>query len=166
MVSGFQLRPLERGESGVGATSVMEQLRSALVANLGRVSDLFREWDVDGSGSVSKAEFHKALTKLGLKASKAECGAIFDMLDEDLSGSIEYRELHARLRRGGRADNGGNVGLGGAATALTLLRPRRRITRWPPSLVAAPSAAPLAHPRPPPHRPSQNSRPWPLSPRP
>ena len=155
VVSGFQLRPLERGESGVGATSVMEQLRSALVANLGRVSDLFREWDVDGSGSVSKAEFHKALTKLGLKASKAECGAIFDMLDEDLSGSIEYRELHARLRRGGRADNGGNVGLGGAATALTpaaaekenhevASEPRRRPIGRP--IGTSPSAAPSAEP--------------------
>jgi hypothetical protein len=98
VVSGLRLRALERGESGVGAAAVVAQLRSALTANLGRVSDLFREWDVDSSGTVDKAEFHKALMRLGLNSTKAESAAIFDSLDEDASGALEFRELHKKLR--------------------------------------------------------------------
>ena len=36
---------------------VAEQIREALAANAVRVVDLFREWDADRSGSVSKKEF-------------------------------------------------------------------------------------------------------------
>ena len=39
--------------------SVTEQLRDALVANSLRVMDIFREWDVNGDGLITKAEFHK-----------------------------------------------------------------------------------------------------------
>ena len=33
-----------------------------------RVIDLFREWDEDGDGTVSKKEFRKAIVHLGLEA--------------------------------------------------------------------------------------------------
>ena len=37
--------------------SVGQQLKDALRANAGRVIDLFREWDTDGDGEVSRKEF-------------------------------------------------------------------------------------------------------------
>ena len=43
--------------TGEGAPPIVDQLRDALQANLARVIDLFREWDDDASGSVSKLEF-------------------------------------------------------------------------------------------------------------
>ena len=44
-------------------SDVIQQLRSALSRDgvRARVIDLFREWDGDGSGTVSKSEFRKAL---------------------------------------------------------------------------------------------------------
>ena len=95
VVSGLQL------STGAGAASVVEQLRQALVENLARTIDLFREWDADSSGTIDKAEFHKALTTLGLQASKAESNELFESLDDDKSGTIEFGELHAKLRRSG-----------------------------------------------------------------
>ena len=47
--------------------SVADQLRDALVNNAVRVIDLFREWDEDGDGTVSKKEFRKAIIHLGLE---------------------------------------------------------------------------------------------------
>ena len=43
-----------------------DQLRDALAANSARVIDLFREWDDDGNGLVSKKEFRQAMQALGL----------------------------------------------------------------------------------------------------
>ena len=44
--------------------TVAEQLGAALKANAGRVIDLFRGWDTDGDGEVSRKEFHKAVRAL------------------------------------------------------------------------------------------------------
>ena len=78
---------------------VAEQIREALAANAVRVVDLFREWDADRSGSVSKKEFRKAMPHLGLDVPKAEVDALFDQWDPDGSGSIEIGELNRILRK-------------------------------------------------------------------
>ena len=62
--------------------------------------DLFREWDEDASGVVSKKEFRRAMQHLGLAAARAEVDALFDEFDPDGSGAIEFRELNKALRRG------------------------------------------------------------------
>ena len=87
-------------KSGGGVGDVMAQLRAALSANLGRVIDLFREWDADSSGSVDKKEFQKALQTLGMPCSAEDAGKFFDTLDDDRSGALEFGELHAKLKRG------------------------------------------------------------------
>ena len=45
---------------------VQEQLRQILIDNAVRVIDLFRDWDDDGDGRVSKKEFRKAMKMLGM----------------------------------------------------------------------------------------------------
>ena len=49
-------------------SGVAEQLRDALKQQAARVIDLFREWDDDDNGIVSKKEFRKALPMLGVEA--------------------------------------------------------------------------------------------------
>ena len=61
----------------------------------------FREWDDDGSGTIDKKEFRKALQALGVTASKAELDALFDTFDADGGGTLEYGEINKALRRGG-----------------------------------------------------------------
>ena len=74
------------------------QLRDALVKNAGRVIDLFREWDTDGDGEVSRKEFHKAMKQLGLEVPKKDIDELFDSWDPDGSGTLDFKELQKVLR--------------------------------------------------------------------
>jgi len=78
--------------------SVVEQLKAALDKNQTKVLDLFREWDADGDGNVSRKEFIKAMPILGLDAPKEAINAVFDEFDPDGSGSVSYHELKKMLR--------------------------------------------------------------------
>jgi len=89
---GFDLDPSS------GAAAVKEQLRAAMtdVANV-RVIDVFRAWDTDESGTISRREFAKAMATLGLAATTEEMEDIFATFDPDGSGTIEYAELKSAL---------------------------------------------------------------------
>ena len=75
------------------------QIRDALTSNFVRVVDLFREWDDDGSGSVSRTEFAKAMAQLGYEGSAEDVDLVFDSMDPDGSGSLAYKELQELLKR-------------------------------------------------------------------
>ena len=81
--------------------SIQDQIRDALTQNAVRVIDLFKDWDEDGDGTVSKQEFRKALPMLGLQVPRQEVDALFDSFDPDGSGLLELKELNKLLRRGG-----------------------------------------------------------------
>ena len=58
---------------------------------MGRVIDLFRAWDINENGEISKAEFRKGvIATLGITPSR-EAAALFAFLDPDGSGTIDYR---------------------------------------------------------------------------
>ena len=92
-------------DSSPGALPIPEQLRLALSKNAARVIDLFREWDEDKDGKVSKKEFRKAMPALGFDIPVAEIDALFDANDPDRSGNMEFKELKAMLKpqRGAKA---------------------------------------------------------------
>ena len=60
--------------------------------------DLFRSWDTDGDGEVSRAEFHRAMPELGLDVEKHDIDALFDEWDRDGGGSLDLKELQKVLR--------------------------------------------------------------------
>ena len=84
----------------------VEALRKALLPQVLRVIDLFRKLDANGDGKVTGVEFRRVLPLMASSASEAESfgeadvDSLFALLDRDGSGSIEYSELHARLRQG------------------------------------------------------------------
>ena len=59
-----QTSSLLRGVDLDESKPVAEQLRETLAQHAVRVIDLFREWDEDGDGTVSKREFRKAKARL------------------------------------------------------------------------------------------------------
>ena len=92
-----RLRKLVTEEDGA---TPLEQLKSILSVGFKRVLDLFREWDDDGSQTVSKTEFRQALPVLGLLVDKEVADSLFDTFDADRSGEIDYQELSKQLRQG------------------------------------------------------------------
>jgi Ca2+-binding EF-hand superfamily protein len=99
----LRLAPGKVGSNVVdGVDALVAPVAAALAANMTRTLMLFREWDKDGSGSVDRDEFARALQVLGLDAGATTSNALFDALDTDHSGSIEFSELHVRVRQ--RAD--------------------------------------------------------------
>ena len=91
-------------EDGSGKIDMAEyllwSLKDALARSASRVVDLFRLWDEDRSGTVDKAEFHKAVRALGFDVEREDTDAVFDSLDDDNSGTLEYKELALMLRKG------------------------------------------------------------------
>lgn len=74
-------------------------LNEKLRGQVSKVIALFKEWDRDGDGSISRYEFRKALPQLGLTGfTNAEIDALFDSYDPDGSGELSFRELFRTLR--------------------------------------------------------------------
>ena len=86
---------------------VMLTLRDSLSRSSQRVMDIFKQWDDDNSGSITKKEFRRAVLGMGLDmiASSDEIDMVFDSLDSDKSGTLEYKELNKQLRVGAGSDN-------------------------------------------------------------
>lgn len=65
---------------------------------LDRVLDVFQAWDADKGGSLSRAEFARAMVRLGAQTTKVEVSKLFNELDPDHSGAIAYRELYWAIK--------------------------------------------------------------------
>jgi hypothetical protein len=61
-------------------------------------AELFRAWDEDGDGYVSKREFRRGLQLFGLRADPKECNSLYSKFDKDGDGRVEYRELYKMIR--------------------------------------------------------------------
>lgn len=79
--------------------TVGSKVRDAVRANADALVDTFREMDRNGDGTVSRAELRRAVPRLGLSftPSRSDIDALFDELDVDGSGLVEYRELRQKL---------------------------------------------------------------------
>lgn len=95
----------------------IEQLRMAIDKNAAKIIDLFREWDADGDGMVSKKEFRKAMPMIGFDVPKAEIDQVFDSMDSDVSGAIGYKEMQKLLKIGAGKPTGKPAAKAPAATA-------------------------------------------------
>ena len=81
--------------------SVIDQLRAGLAESNTRVLDLFREWDKDGDGKISKKDFNRSFLEIAPDFPPELVDATFDECDPDKSGEIEFNELDKLLRRRG-----------------------------------------------------------------
>ena len=69
----------------------MEALRATIRNNHARVTDLFKSWDEDGNGKVSKTEFRRAILALGFTATKDHIDLLFDQMDKDAAATSGQR---------------------------------------------------------------------------
>ena len=81
--------------------AVIAEIRAVLLKEMPRVIDLFRTFDRNGDGMVSRIEFRQVLPLLRLpNYGNAEIDALFETIDGDGSGFVELSELQKILRRG------------------------------------------------------------------
>jgi hypothetical protein len=81
--------------------------RAIVVKDLNRTLDTFRKWDRDNSGKVTKTEFRKAIRALGVQVGGKAKGVSTEVIDEAFDsvldanhdGTVDYKELHRKLRR-------------------------------------------------------------------
>ena len=76
------------------------QLQAMLATNWTRVIDLFKQFDTNGDGVISKKEFLTGMKMLGLEADMDDVSELFRAFDEDDSGAIDFEELNKLLRAG------------------------------------------------------------------
>ena len=63
-------------------------------------ADVFRAWDTDRNGKVTRREFGRMLPAVGMGGvDKAVVNALWRLLDADGSGEIDRSELDQKLRR-------------------------------------------------------------------
>ena len=78
------------------------RLAGLLMENHARVIDLFRSWDEDEDGGISRKDFSRGLCALGLdeRTDEMEIDELFATLDLDGDGMLEYEELNRMIRVG------------------------------------------------------------------
>lgn len=76
----------------------MSQLKGLLKPNLARLRSVFLQWDSNGDGKVSRVEFNKAMKALQLEAPGPTVDLLFDRIDGNSSGFIEFKELETALQ--------------------------------------------------------------------
>jgi len=81
---------------GNGVT-VQEQLRDLLRTNRVTLIDLFREWDDNGDGGLDKKEFRAGVQGLGYIVPRQEIDDVFDWINGDGNGFVEFEELKKAL---------------------------------------------------------------------
>ena len=77
---------------------MQEIIAARLAEKKTKLVDLFREWDSDGGGTISKTELTKGLKKLGIDATDESLMSLFDAWDVDKSGELDYKELSKALK--------------------------------------------------------------------
>ena len=105
LISVRQLQGTDLDESMTGLSTISEQISDLLSKFLLRDIDFFRALDVDGSGTISRAEFARVLrTELQLDTTPQLMKQVFKGFDKDNTGHISYEELHEMLKHKQRID--------------------------------------------------------------
>jgi len=74
---------------------VLQNLEEKVFAGPVKIYQVFRQFDKDGDGYVSYADFEDQLTALQVSASKHELAAVMKLLDKDGKGYLDFRAFAA-----------------------------------------------------------------------
>jgi calmodulin len=104
---GMGLKQVE----GVTVDQAVELIRSKINEKMdsrpGALNRAFQQFDADGSGGISEAEFKQAmLLKTGLKFEDGLLRKVMDVFDDDGSGEINFRKFCTLVMGSSRRDAG------------------------------------------------------------
>lgn len=120
-------------------TLLSRELRLKLSNGWVRVNDLFKSWDANGDGLITRREFMRGICVVGVQMSHDDVSQLFSVFDKDGSGMLDYRELNGMMRRGSMmvVPTPGSPNM----AAITSLKGERRQSFVPLSPVASPRPA-------------------------
>jgi Ca2+-binding EF-hand superfamily protein len=90
--------PPPREESEPVCMETLQKIRNKVYERAINLKTVFRRFDEDKSGTVSRAEFKKALAEMNLDFPSKVVNGLLDALDSDGGGEIEYNEFAAMLK--------------------------------------------------------------------
>lgn len=100
----------------VRSQGIVEGLQAGLQGSNARVLDLFRAWDTDGDGKISREEFRAAFRSMAPSYSQRLVDDCFDCFDPNGDHVIEFSELDEQLRRRAEAGSSPAAGVGDSRT--------------------------------------------------
>ena len=89
-------------EEHLVAIRIFYQLNVILEKKRARAMDIFREFDDDDSGTINGKELRLGCRALGIHITKSQRKAVFDMIDDDKSGDLDYMELAKEIKKAGK----------------------------------------------------------------
>ena len=81
--------------------SMQEQIVEILKQNSIKLVSLFNEWDDDANGALSKKELRQGIAALGYEVPKKEVDELFESMNENGDGFIEFDEFKRALSERG-----------------------------------------------------------------
>ena len=92
------------GRPGTGAMRAMHRMIDHLEERKAVLTQLFRDYDKDGSGSIDRDELSAGLRALGLRLSREEVDGVMAYLDTDGGGDVDLEEFieHFKVLRAER----------------------------------------------------------------
>ena len=101
--------------------TIVKSLQDGLAASHARVLDLFRAWDTNNDGRISREEFTIAFLAMAPKFTESAAHECFKIFDPNGDGEIEFHELNERLQRREGLGGEGLENLGSSTKALRAL---------------------------------------------
>ena len=96
---GITLKPDLNRKDTLKSQKVVQGIQAGLAAGNSRVLDLFRAWDTNHDGRISREEFINAFHEMAPDFSESLVSEAFIAFDPNGDGEIEFSELHQLLRR-------------------------------------------------------------------
>lgn len=88
-----------RGDEGETREQVLARwahgMRDVMESNSLRVLDLFRQYDRNDDGTISRKEFRDTMKSIHLPMSKKDLKTVIHALDENHDNKINYKEFHS-----------------------------------------------------------------------
>ena len=123
----------------LGASKLERSITTSFKVSTLKAADVFKEWDIDGDGQITKKEFARSLSALGVTGTRAEHDAVFARWDVNRSGSLDVKELSRALRAG-------SAGAARSESAVAVAFESRRLRVVDVFTVRASLRPPHAHP--------------------
>ena len=96
-------------EDELDPPNLFEDLRECLAQEGRRSDQMFRQFDIDGTGGVDREEFAIVCKEMGYDASPEELDALFKAFDQDGNGKLDYTVRVTAPARRRRTCNPGAV---------------------------------------------------------